>query len=125
MRSIYALALTALLGACATTDVQPLDQRTFKVATTAAPACGPSGARRVANQVAAIEVIRRGGDKFVFLTSEEANFYTGYGNTSFQQGLIVRLVSDRDPQARNALSARGILGPDWPRIVEKGVPMTC
>jgi hypothetical protein len=48
----------------AITNFQPY---LFKVATQAAPACGRSGACKVANQAAAIEVIKRAGDKFIFV----------------------------------------------------------
>ena len=79
------MACIALVG-CAQTDIQPLTATSFMVATEAAPACGRSGARKVANQAAAIEVIRRGGDKFIFVsqstdsrtTGVTYNAYTGF-----------------------------------------------
>jgi hypothetical protein len=127
------MACIALVG-CAQTDIQPLTATSFMVATEAAPACGRSGARKVANQAAAIEVIRRGGDKFIFVsqstdsrtTGVTYNAYTGFQTyNSNEQGLVVEMVKRGDKAYRNALSAREILGANWQEKVSKGVPNTC
>ena len=128
------LALPFALAACAQTDIQPLTQSSFKVATTAAPACGPSGARKVANQAAAIEVIRRGGDRFIFtgdqtgsrMTGVAYNYYTGFQTyNSNDQSLVVQMLQPGMSGYSDSLSARSILGPNWRDIVEDGVPDTC
>ncbi len=69
---------------------------------------------------------------------------TGYGNTataygnatttysggqpiiagSHRQGLIVKMFRDGDPAGKNALSARGELGPKWAELV-KSESVTC
>lgn len=122
------------LASCAQTDIQPLTATSFMVATEAAPACGRSGARKVANQAAAIEVINRGGDKFVFVsqstgsrtTGVNYNAYTGFQTyNSNEQGLVVEMVSRSDARYKTALSARQILGVDWQEKVSKGIPNTC
>ncbi|WP_235822665.1 hypothetical protein [Pseudogemmobacter blasticus] len=118
-----------MLAACATTDVQPMSNDTFKVQTHAAPACGPSGARNVAFKAAAIEVIRKGGDKFIILGDQsdmgmQGDIFTGF-NTNYAQGMVVKMIPDQSSEARNALSARQQLGADWQAIVAKGVPPTC
>lgn len=122
------------LVACAQTDIQPLTATSFMVATEAAPACGRSGARKVANQAAAIEVINRGGDKFVFVsqstdsrtTGVTYNAYTGFQTyNSNEQGLVVEMVSRGNKNYKNALSARQILGANWQEKVAKGIPNTC
>jgi hypothetical protein len=104
------------------------------VATEAAPACGRTGARKVANQAAAIEVIRRGGDKFIFVsqntgsrtTGASYNAYTGFQTyNSNEQGLVVQMVERGDKDYGNALSARQVLGENWEEKVSKGVPNTC
>ncbi len=128
----------AALAACAQTDIQPLTQSSFKVATVAAPACGPSGARKVANQAAAIEVIKRGGDRFVFIADQSGSHITGmtynaYGNgfggfqtyNAADQAMVVQMLKPGQPGFSDALSARQLLGPAWREIVEKGVPNTC
>ena len=137
MKKITLLAIPvslALLAACATTDIQPLSATSFKVATEAAPACGRSGARKVANQAAAIEVIRRGGDKFIFIgedtgsrvTGMTYNAYAGFQTyNSNEQGLVVQMVAKGQSGYNDALSARQILGPDWQAIVADGIPATC
>jgi hypothetical protein len=132
--SLSAATLTMFFAACATTDIQPLSATSFKVATEAAPACGRSGARKVANQAAAIEVIRRGGDKFIFigedtgsrLTGVTYNMYTGFqAYNSNEQGLVVQMLTKGQSGYNDALSARQILGANWQAIVEKGIPDTC
>ncbi|HBZ43714.1 MAG TPA: hypothetical protein DEO85_06550 [Maritimibacter sp.] len=119
---------------CARTDVQPLSQNTFAISTSAAPACGASGARRVANQVAAIEVIKRGADRFIFVQDNSGsqvegltfNQFTGVGVlSSNQQYLAVRTLKQGEPGYSNGLSARQILGPNWQEIAASGTPATC
>jgi hypothetical protein len=133
-KTILSIATCIALSACATTDVQPLTASSFMISTTAAPACGPSGARKVANQAAAIEVIRRGGDRFVFVSQNSDSSISGvtfnpYAGVQLQrsnnQGLVVQMVSKGQQGYSNSLSAKEILGPDWQNIVEKGVPATC
>jgi hypothetical protein len=128
------LTAALILSACAQTDIQPLSATSFKVATTAAPACGRSGARKVANQAAAIEVIQRGGDRFIFVgedtgsrvTGMTYNAYTGFQPmNSNEQGLVVQMMTEGQQGYENALSARQLLGPTWQEIVANGVPNTC
>jgi len=130
------LWLPALLAvaACAETEIQPLTQSSFKVATTAAPACGRSGARELANKAAAIEVIRRGGDRFVFaggqtdsrVTGVSYNQYAGFQtHNSNEQYLVVQMTPPGHAMHGDSLSARQILGPDWQTLVNEGVPNTC
>ncbi|KRW93267.1 hypothetical protein [Paracoccus sp. MKU1] len=123
------LALLLTLAACAQTQIQPMTRDTFKVATHAAPACGPSGARNVAFKSAAIEVIRKGGDRFVILGDHsdsglQGDFFRGF-QQNYSQGMVVKMVPEGSPEARNALSARETLGADWQDIVAKGTPATC
>jgi hypothetical protein len=99
-----------------------MSRDTFKVSTTAAPACGPSGARNVAFKTAAVEVIRAGGDKFVLVgDSTDRDFWSG----THDQSMIVRMIPEGSREASNALSARGTLGTDWQQIIAKGAPTTC
>lgn len=116
------MAGLATLAACATTEVQPLTQSSFKVATRAAPACGASGARNVAFRTAAVEVIRRGHDLFVI--KGDTTGYDGWSGTN-EQGMIVQLVDPRSRDAADALSARQTLGADWQTAVQEGAPITC
>lgn len=127
------LALTVvvapLLAACAQTQIQPMTRDTFKVATHAAPACGPSGARNVAFKAAAIEVIRKGGDKFAILGDQtdsglQGDFYSGF-QQNYSQGMVVKMIADGSAEAKTALSARETLGATWQEAVAKGTPTTC
>jgi len=133
-KSLVIISAFIGLAGCATTDVQPLTASSFMVSTTAAPACGPSGARKVANQAAAIEVIKRGGDRFIFesqnadsrITGANINPYAGLQvYRSNDQGLVVQMINKGQPGYSNSLSARQILGPDWQALVAEGVPTTC
>lgn len=128
------LPLFLAVSACATTDIQPLTQTSFKVATTAAPACGRSGARELANKAAAIEVIRRGGDRFVFAGGQSGNRVTGMTynpyagfqtQSSNEQYLVVQMTPQGHPMHNDSLSARQVLGPDWQALLDEGIPNTC
>lgn len=134
LSSVKSLMFTIVLAACANTDIQPLSATSFMVATEAAPACGRSGARKVANQAAAIEVIKRGGDLFVIqgqntdsrVSGGYYNQYSGFQtyNTN-EQGLVVQMIAQGQSGSQNALSARQLLGSDWQQIVADGIPATC
>lgn len=132
MPSIHSLAFIALalaLAGCAQSSIQPMSRDTFKVDTHAAPACGPAGARNVAFKTAAIEVIRKGGDKFIIVGDQsnsglQGDFFSGF-HQNFSQGIVVRVIPENSPEARNALSARETLGAKWREVVSKGAPTTC
>lgn len=83
------LCLTALLvSACADTSVIPLSHNTFMLSTSAAPACGATGAARVASKMAAVETLRRGQQRYIIGGANSQNnvqtIATGptYANTS-------------------------------------------
>lgn len=84
----------------------------------AAPACGQAGAAKVANRVAAIEVIKRGGDRFYFKMANS-------DYRIIEDSLIVQMVSPGDEGYADSFSAREELGPKWEEIVKKGIPATC
>ena len=134
MRMSFGVLYFALLTGCVQTSVQPLTQSSFKIATETEDLCGAKGAREVAFQSAAIEVIKRGADRFVVLGDQSRSeisggFFTGYGGFetygSNMQDMVIQIVSKGDPDYSNALSARQTLGPGWQAIVEKGSPNTC
>ncbi|MDO5704951.1 MAG: hypothetical protein Q4G49_07745 [Paracoccus sp. (in: a-proteobacteria)] len=120
--SVLMVAAGIGLAGCAQSSIQPMAKDTFKVATVAAPACGPNGARNVAFKTASVEVIRRGHDKFVIVgDSHNENFWSG----NHGQDMVVRVIPESSPEARNALSAREQLGDNWQQTVSKGAPTTC
>ncbi len=120
--SITALAGLAFVAGCAQSTIQPMSKDTFKVATHAAPACGPNGARNVAFKTASIEVIRRGHDKFI-LSGDASNsdFWSG----EHKQDMVIKIIPEGSREAANALSAREQLGSNWKDQLEKGAPTTC
>jgi len=72
----------------------------------------------IANRVAAIEVIKRGGDRFYFSASNS-------DYRIIEDTLVVQMVSPNDPNYKTSFSARAELGPDWQTVVSKGIPDTC
>jgi hypothetical protein len=135
MRFVFvSLVAASVLAGCAQTSVQPLTATVFKVATQAAHACGPQGAREVAFMSAAIEVIRRGEDRFVIMADQSGSManggqYLGYGvyqtyNLNLQD-MVVQVVQPGQPSYEDSLSARQVLGADWQTIVSAGAPQTC
>lgn len=137
-KSLAAMALVAsaiILTACASTDIQPLTATSFKVATSAASACGRSGARKIANQAAAIEVIKRGGDRFLIVGEQTGGRITGAYYDEFsgtqtvhssnEQDLVVQMLAPGQRGYNQSLSARELLGAEWQDIVSKGAPDHC
>lgn len=53
-----------ILAGCATTSVTPMAANQVMITTSAAPSCGIAGAQKVATQMAAVETLRRGFERF-------------------------------------------------------------
>lgn len=150
---LIALGLVLALAACARGEAVRTSANTMIVQTGAAPVCGGTGALRVAQQMAAIETIKAGYDRYIITGGQAQNnvsvsqmpgsyntagtygggFYqttTTYqpGPTvvsgSHDQGLAVVMFRDGDPGAEQAISARAALGADWQEKVQSGI-RTC
>lgn len=93
-------AVAALvLASCAGTTVTDVSRTQFVLSTQAAPACGRVGAQRVATKMAAVEVLRRGFDRYYIVGANNQNNVsvlrtgptysnttanmTAYGNTAY------------------------------------------
>jgi hypothetical protein len=143
MRILLPIGLALLLVGCTQTSTIPVSQDTFQITSNTAPVCGPAAAQRVAVRQAAVEVIRRGYDRFLILGGQAGANVVGYTPTTVQhigggavvayggtpmvahsQGLMVKMFRDNDPAASNALSARQTLGPRWQEIASKQ-QLTC
>lgn len=142
MRCIVLFFAALALGACASASTIPIAQDTFQITARAAPICGAVGAEQFAVKQAAVEVIRRGRDRYVILSGQGQSSVVGatpvtvqrtYGGAvayggdpivAHGQGLVVKVIPDGDPAAANALSARQILGPNWQEISSK-TSLTC
>lgn len=134
MRNL-ALVGALLLGAgCVETSVQPLTQSSFKISTEAEDMCGAKGTRQIAFREAAIEVIKRGADRFIVVGDQSKSAITGgmfttyggfqtYGTNT--QDMVIQIVQKGDARYNDALSARQTLGPDWQEIVAKGSADSC
>ena len=129
MKQYLAIAvLVGSLGACAQTSVQTMSADTFQVSATTAPACGRAGAADVTSKLAAIQVIRMGGDRYVMQNPQTGSEWGGgllIPMQRAQQSVVVRVLQPGDPEYDRGLSARQILGNDWANIVAKGNPNFC
>lgn len=115
MRALLAVAVLATLCGCAKSATMPLSIDTMRITTTAAPACGATGAQNVAFRRAAIETINHGYDKFIVVGGDAENHvgvvgYTpvtaqttgtatavGYGNMATAQGQSTTTYSGGQP----------------------------
>jgi predicted oxidoreductase len=104
------------------------------VATEAEDLCGTKGTREIAFRTAAIEVIKRGADRFIIVADQSKSSITGADFTAFGglnvyssnfQDMVVQIIKKGDPRFNDSLSARQTLGPDWQAIVAKGNPDNC
>ncbi|MDA8747350.1 hypothetical protein N9M66_03975 [Litoreibacter sp.] len=127
--TVLALVASTVLGGCAFNSVQQLSTDTFQVSVTSAPICGRSGAVNVSQHIAAVEVIKRGQDRFLIVNaqsgSEFGGFAAGIAMSRRQQSIIVKMPMADDPDYNRSLSARQTLGPNWSRIAAKGGRNTC
>lgn len=147
-RVVVGLALA--LAGCASGQAVRTSANTMVIQTGAAPVCGGQGALRVAQQLAAIETIRAGYDRYIITSGQAQNnvvvsqapgtynttvsggggFYQGTttytpGPTivagSHDQGLSVVMFREGEPGAQQALSARDALGADWQEKVKNDI----
>lgn len=75
MRSIFIFAL-ALLAGCARTETIRTSANSFILQTVAPADCGAVGAARVASQMAAVETIRAGFDRYIIIGGQASNNVT-------------------------------------------------
>lgn len=129
MRNILAACVVAGgLSGCAQTSVQQMSADTFQVAATTAPICGRSGAADVTSKMAAIQVIRMGGDRYIMQSPQTGSEWGGglvLPMQRAQQSVVVRMVQPGDPEYARALSARQILGNNWAELSASGKPNFC
>ena len=71
-------------------------------------------------------IIKRGGDKFIFVGDESGSTITGISGGSIysrnDQSMVVKMMTPEDPNINEALFAREILGPKWVEVVAAGIP---
>ncbi|MDQ2064797.1 hypothetical protein Q9295_00285 [Xinfangfangia sp. CPCC 101601] len=134
LRAFRIVTLCFFAAGCVETSVQPLTQTSFKVSTEAEDLCGSKGTRDITFRTAAIEVIKRGADRFVVVGDQSHSAITGGMFTSYgtfdtygtkTQDMVIQIVHKGSQGYNNALSARQTLGPDWQAIVAEGAPQSC
>jgi hypothetical protein len=144
------LLLVLALAACARGEAVRTSANTMIIQTSAAPVCRGTGALHVAQQLAAVETIRAGYDRYVITGGQAQNnvsvtqtpgSYTTTGTvngnfynatTTYQpgptivsgshdQGLAVVMFREGEPGAQQAVPARAVLGADWEEKVKNGI----
>lgn len=134
IRNFVVGASILVVAGCVETSVQPLTQSSFKISTEAEDMCGAKGTREIAFREAAIEVIKRGFDRFIIVGDQSKSAITGAVFTTYgglqsygtnTQDMVVQIIQKGDPRYNDALSARQSLGPDWQVIVAKGATDNC
>ena len=89
--AVAALAVMFGLTACAQTEIIQTAKNQAVVSTSAAPACGTTGALRVANQMAAVATLRQGYERFFLSgvgTDSNVQVYQVPGSTSYTTGTV-------------------------------------
>ena len=139
---MFLTAVAFALSACASAEVTRTSANTMIVDAGAAPACGRSGAARVATRSAAIETIRAGYDRYIIRSGQSRNnvavtqmpghvqttgvarYGGGIGTInatstcpaivsgSHDRALSVLMFGRGDPGYEQALDAREALGPE-------------
>ena len=146
MRKLYlACGMALTLAACASTSVTPLAPNQLLIQTTADLPCGESGTEKIASEMAAIETLRRGFDRFTVKSTETedaqyTNADSGFEKTAkavnddpigksilqggiteiYDESLIVTMFRQGDAGYRTATDARTVLGPKWQKAVANG-----
>jgi hypothetical protein len=146
MRRLYLAFGTALaLAACASTTVTPLAPNQLLIQTSTDLPCGDASTKKIATEMAAVETLRRGFDRFaVKPTKTEDTMYT-YAQTNalktakainadpigrsimqasisdaYDESLIVSMFRPGDAGYKMATDARTVLGPKWQKAVANG-----
>lgn len=70
------IAASLIVAGCAETTVTPISRNQIMISTSAAPACGTSGAMKVASKMAAVETLRRGYERFILAGAGSQNNVT-------------------------------------------------
>jgi hypothetical protein len=147
MRKLYlACGMALALSACASTSVTQLAPNQFLIQTTADLPCGESGTGRIASEMAAIETLRRGFDRFTVKPTETedaqyTNADSGFEKTAkavndnpigksilqggsiadiYDESLIVTMFRQGEAGYSTATDARTVLGPKWQKAVANG-----
>ena len=149
MGAVAAAAAACLaLAGCARTDAVPLSYDEVQILVEAAPACGATGAQRVAVETAAVETVKRGFDRFVVTAINGKSLAAGVWmspsattainkrttvssggwasiSQRHQNTVQIRMTKHGDPGAERATDARAHLGPKWREKVADGSSGFC
>lgn len=74
----YCIFVLLLLSGCANTETVRTSANTFVLYTSAAPVCGSMGSLKIAQKMAAVETIKAGYDRYVFIAGDMENNVTSY-----------------------------------------------
>lgn len=129
MRTAIPFVLAIALAACSKTNVVPLSADSIRVAVDAIPACGSTGAQKLAVDTAAVATVRRGFDRFAIVSfserSDASGVFTSPGFAGIarrhRSAIQVKLFRHGAAGSEQTIDARLHLGPDWAKKVKNGV----
>lgn len=100
--ALGSVVAVAMLAGCVESSVTQVSRNQFIVSTSAAPVCGGTGAQKVAAQMAAIETIRKGFERYQIIGGGSQNntgvmttgptyantygTFNSFGNTTYGSG---------------------------------------
>ncbi|MYF08594.1 MAG: hypothetical protein F4233_12045 [Rhodospirillaceae bacterium] len=131
---LLAAGLAGLLLGCAKTSVVPLSANEVRIVVDADDECGATGAQEVALERAAIEVLRRGYDRFVVVSvdgrSTATSIFGAYGlfgvASTHHNAARIQMFRNGEGGFEKAIDARKILGNEWQKkIKEETSTMAC
>ena len=73
MRPCFLVCAALVLTGCASTSVMQVSKNEILMTTAAAPICGPTGSQRVAQEMAAVETLRRGYSRYLIMGAGSQN----------------------------------------------------
>ena len=122
------LSAFLVLSACAETSVTPLSNNQILLHTSVDSDCSKARAASVASQMAAIETLRRGFERYLIQNASTSSSYAPilidwnlYDFGSKDAELQVLMLNPGDRDFNKAVDAKTTLGPEWKTLVEKGI----
>ena len=114
------------LTACSQSNITDLSENSFLVETSAGSVCGIEKVKTSILALAAVAVIKKGGDQFAVI-SRRIVPQVRYSGTLILRTIEAKLIVTMSAENSSAEthSARAVLGADWQQTVSSGLPQTC
>ena len=124
----FLIVIVILIAGCAKTSTMPLSRNVVQVSVNAAPACGITGAQRVALRIAAAETVNRGFERFIIGGTEQSSeLIVAGGGFMHRRNQVINVVmlNRGDTGFENGLDAKQTLGSDWQKKLDTSGRTTC